>query len=91
VDFDHGNSTNSTLPQLKFSGITASGGGTSLKWTAAPGAQFQVQWTDKLSQPWNTDTNIITSSDGSFTFTDDGSQTAPLGVMRFYRLVQISP
>jgi subtilisin-like proprotein convertase family protein len=91
VDFDHGNSTNSTLPQLKFSGITASGGGTSLKWTASPTAQFQVQWTDNLSQPWNTDTSIITSEDGNFTFTDDGSQTAPLGVMRFYRLVQISP
>ena len=91
VDFDHGNSTNSILPQLKFSGITASGGGTSLKWTASPTAQFQVQWTDNLSQPWNTDTSIITSEDGNFTFTDDGSQTAPLGVMRFYRLVQISP
>lgn len=91
VDFDHGNSTNSILPQLKFSGITASGGGTSLKWTASPTAQFRVQWTDNLAQPWNTEPTVITSEDGSFTFTDDGSQTAPLGVMRFYRLVQISP
>jgi hypothetical protein len=93
VDFDHGNSTNSTLPQLEFSGITASasGGGTTLKWTASPSAQFQVQWKDDLTQPWNTDPVVIKSDDGNFTFTDDGSQTAPPGAMRFYRLVQISP
>jgi hypothetical protein len=50
-----------------------------------------MQWTDDLTQPWNTDTNVITSSDGNFNFTDDGSQTGPLGTQRFYRLVQISP
>ena len=38
-----------------------------------------------LAQPWNTDTNIITSSTGDFIFTD----TVPPGQMRFYRLVQI--
>ena len=74
-----------------FGGVAASGGGTTLKWTASAGAQFQVQWTDDLTQPWNTDPAVITSSDGNFTFTDDGSQTAPLGTARFYRLVQISP
>jgi len=84
-------STNEYSVPLLVSGITASGGGTTLKWTASPGAQFQMQWTDDLAQPWNTDTNVITSGNGNFTFTDDGSQTAPLGATRFYRLVQISP
>ena len=84
-------STNEYSVPLLVSGITASGGGTTLKWTASPGAQFQVQWTDDLTQPWNTDPVVIKSDDGNFTFTDDGSQTAPLGTMRFYRLVQISP
>ena len=90
VDFDHGNATNSSVP-LIIGGVTAGGGGTTLQWTALPGAQFQVQWTDDLAEPWKTDPAVITSSDGNFTFTDDGSQTAPPGAARFYRLVQISP
>jgi subtilisin-like proprotein convertase family protein len=76
---------------LVLSSVTASGNGASMNWTAAPTAQFQMQWKDDLTQPWNTDPTVITSSDGNFNFTDDGSQTAPLGVMRFYRLVRISP
>ena len=90
VDFDHGNATNSSV-SLIIGGVTAVGGGTTLQWTALPGAQFQVQWTDDLAEPWKTDPAVITSSDGNFTFTDDGSQTAPPGAARFYRLVQISP
>ena len=89
VDFDHGNAATSGLPAI--TGVSVSGGGIKLQWTASASAQFEVQWTDDLTQPWNTDTNVITSSDGNFSFTDDGSQTAPLGAMRYYRLVQISP
>jgi len=91
VDFDHGNATNSGLPALIIHGVKASGSGTTMNWTASASAQFQMQWTDDLAQPWNTDTNVITSGDGNFSFTDDGLQTAPLGTQRFYRLVQISP
>ena len=87
VDFDHGNSAGSGLPAIA---IMASESGTTLAWTASPTAQFQVEWTDDLTQPWTTDPAIITSSDGNFTFTDDGSQTAPLGASRYYRLVQIA-
>jgi hypothetical protein len=93
VDFDHGNSTNqSILPALVFGSVTTSSSGVTLKWTASPGAQFQVQWKNDLTQPWNTITNpATTTSGGVSTFTDDGSQTAPPGAMRFYRIVQISP
>ena len=88
VDFDHGNAIGSGLPAIA---VSASASGTTLQWTASPTAQFQVEWTDDLTQPWQTDTNVITSGDGNFTFTDDGSQTAPLGATRYYRLVQIAP
>jgi hypothetical protein len=88
VDFDQGNVVS---PSLVIAGITTSSSGTTLSWTAPSSAQFEVKWTDDLTQPWNTDTNVITSSDGNFTFTDDGSQTAPLGRQRYYRLVEISP
>ena len=91
VDFDHGNAPGSGLPALVINGIKASGSGTTMNWTASASAQFQMQWTDDLTQPWNTDTNVITSGDGNFNFTDDGLQTAPLGTQRYYRLVQISP
>jgi len=90
VIFDHGNAPDSGSP-ASISSVSASGSGTTLKWKASPTAHFEVQWKDDLAQPWNTDTNVITSSTGNFTFTDNGSQTAPLGPMRFYRLVQISP
>jgi subtilisin-like proprotein convertase family protein len=86
VDFDQGNAA-----PLVISGVAVSGNATTFKWTASPTAQFEVEWSDDLTKPWQTDTNVITSSDGNFTFTDDGAQTAPLGAMRFYRLVQISP
>ena len=82
------------MPQFRVATAiapAASVSGTTLAWTASPTAQFQVEWTDDLTQPWQTDTNVITSGDGNFTFTDDGSQTAPLGATRFYRLVQIAP
>lgn len=91
VDFDKGNGGSSSGGSLIISSISVSGSATTLNWTASPSAQFQIQWTDDLTQPWNTDSQVITSSDGNFTFTDDGSQTAPLGVQRYYRLVQIAP
>jgi len=73
------------------SSISVSGGGTTLTWSGAPGAEFQVQWTDDLTQPWNTVDGTITSGDENYSFTDDGSQTAPLGDQRFYRIVQVFP
>ncbi len=94
VDFDRGNSTNSTLPQIVVSKVAQTGGGTiQFQWTASSSSPVEVQWTTNLaSQVWNTITNpATTTSNGVSTFTDDGSQTAPLGAVRFYRLVQPSP
>ena len=93
VDFDHGNSTNSTLPQLVVSKVVQTGGGKiQFQWTASSSAPVEVQWTTNLaSQVWNTITNPATTTvNGVSTFTDDGSQTAPLGAVRFYRLVQVN-
>ena len=87
VDFDTATRRVHGLPLS----VAASGSGTTMNWTASPSAQFQMQWKDDLTAPWNTAPTVITSGDGNFSFTDDGSQTAPLGTMRFYRLVQISP
>src|ERR1019366_1786787 len=77
----------------QFGGVKVTGGSIQLQWNASAGAQVQVQWTTNLaSQAWRTITDpATTTSNGVSTFTDDGSQTAPLGRMRFYRLVQPSP
>ncbi|HEY5232223.1 MAG TPA: S8 family serine peptidase [Verrucomicrobiae bacterium] len=94
VDFDRGNSANSTLPQLVVSKVVQTGGGKiQFQWTASSSSPVEVQWTTNLaSRVWNTITNpATTTSNGVSTFTDDGSQTAPLGAVRFYRLVQVSP
>jgi len=97
VDFDHGNAPGSGKPLLVVSKVVQTGGGTGGKiqfqWTASSSSPVQMQWTTNLaSQTWNTITNpATTTSNGVSTFTDDGSQTAPLGAVRFYRLMQPSP
>jgi len=77
------------VPSVSFSKITVTPGAVQLEWIAATNLQFQVQWTASLAPPppWNTFTNILTSTTGLFTFTDDGSQTGGLGATRFYRLL----
>jgi hypothetical protein len=79
-----------------FNTITKSGGGgTVLNWTAPVTLRFQVQWS--LIVPatnWTSFTNIVTASatnagTGTFSFTDDGSQTGGFGTQRFYQLLQL--
>jgi len=69
--------------------VVSTPGGVVLTWNGAVTDTYHVQWTDALSSfpiTWQTVPTAITSGTGVFTFTDDGSQTAPLGPLRFYRL-----
>ena len=89
VDFDHGNPAPGPA-SVKFSSVKTSSSGIRLSWTAAAGSHYQVQWKNSLTGAWNTVTNPATAtSNGVSTFTDNGSQTATLGSMRFYRLVWV--
>jgi len=89
VDFDAGNAPGSGLPLL-VSNVKVSGGAVHLSWSVTSGAQYQVQWKTNLAAAWNTITNPATATtNGVATFTDNGAQTAPLGPMRFYRLVRV--
>ena len=76
---------------MHFSAASYSGGRISLKWAVGNGVQYAVQWKNTLTGPWNTITPTTTVTNGVATFTDNGSQTAPLGATRFYRLVQLPP
>jgi hypothetical protein len=80
----------STTTNLTVSTVQVAPGGVTLTWYGDLNATYQVQWTDTLFPPtWATVATNITSTTGVFTFTDDGNPllTAPLGAMRFYRLL----
>jgi hypothetical protein len=76
-------------PVSNFS-ITTTNGGIWLKWTGLTNYLYQVQWTTNLPPPaaWNTVSNLLLSStNGVFTFFDDGSLTGGFGPVKFYRLI----
>jgi hypothetical protein len=61
-----------------------------LQWTASPNRRFSVEWTDSLSPAaWQPVPGVITSATTAYTFTDNGSLTAPLNANRFYRVRQV--
>jgi subtilisin-like proprotein convertase family protein/sugar lactone lactonase YvrE len=91
VDFNGTNNV-ATPSSLRFTSAVRKASGIGLQWTAPPAAQVEVQWSDALTSPmqWNTITNpAATTSNGVTSFTDNGSQSAPLGAHRFYRLVKV--
>jgi hypothetical protein len=72
--------------------ITASTNGIFLHWSSSADNQFIVQWSPSLApSAWAPFTNLITSTNGTFSFHDDGSQSGGLGPTRFYRLRQLPP
>jgi subtilisin-like proprotein convertase family protein len=73
-----------------ISGISRSGSGVTIHWTASASNQFRIQWANSLPiAAWNTLSTVVTSANGNFSFTDDGSQTGGLGSQRYYRLQQL--
>ncbi len=70
--------------------IATGADGVRLQWAAPAASQFQVQWTPSLTPPaWTPFTDVLTSTDGTFEFLDDGSQTGGLANGRYYRLQQL--
>jgi hypothetical protein len=65
--------------------VTFTNGGFLLTWYAPTNDQFRVQWTTNLAPAiiWTPFPGIITSTNGTFTFTDTN---APL-VLKFYSLL----
>ena len=72
-----------------ISSVQVTPGGVVLTWFGPVSATYHVQWTDALAPlplTWGTVPAPITSTNGIFTFTDDGSLTGGLNSPRFYRL-----
>jgi hypothetical protein len=65
-------------------------GTASLNWSAPPGQKFTVQWSSSISPAsWTAFPGVVTSSNTTFTFSDDGSQTGGLKSPRFYQIVPV--
>jgi hypothetical protein len=72
-----------------ISSIAYDSNGTLLRWAAPTNSQFGLQWTSSLNPAsWITFPGLVTSTNGTFSFFDDGSQTGGLESNRWYRLRQ---
>jgi hypothetical protein len=69
--------------------IVETNSGYLLTWNGPTNLQYNVQWAPDLPPTWNTVAPPVTSTNGLFEFFDDGTQTAPLGPQRFYRVEQV--
>ncbi len=58
----------------------------SFAWYAPTNQSYQVDYTDALPPAWTTLTNVITSTNGTFNFTDDGTNSGGFGPSKFYRV-----
>ena len=58
----------------------------SFAWNAPTNIIYQVDYTTNLLTGWMTFTNLITSTNGTFHFTDEGTHSGGFGNTRFYRL-----
>ena len=59
-------------------------------WLAPTNESFQVDYSTNLLSGWKTLTNVIKSTNGTFGFTDSGTNSGGFGTNKFYRL-QNSP
>lgn len=58
----------------------------SFAWSAPTNISYQVDYSTNLLTGWTTFTNIITSTNGTFDFTDNGTNSGGFGNTKFYRL-----
>ncbi len=68
--------------------VTATGA-LRIMWNGSASARYQVFFSDELPPVWNPVGGAVTSLTGDFEFTDDGTETAPMGTFRLYRLQRL--
>ena len=70
--------------------IVFSGNVLTLKWNAPPNLRFVAEYTDSLFPIlWKPFPDYITSTNGVYTFTDDGTKTGGPNPTRYYRFLQV--
>ena len=58
----------------------------SFAWSAPTNVTYQVGYSTNLTMGWMTLTNLVTSTNGAFNFTDNGTNSGGFGNTKFYRL-----
>ena len=58
----------------------------SFAWMAPTNITYQVDYSTNLTMGWMTLTNLVTSTNGAFNFTDNGTNSGGFGNTKFYRL-----
>src|SRR5208283_871044 len=58
----------------------------SFAWTAPTNITYQVAYTTNLLSGWTALTILVSSTNGTFNFTDDGTNSGGFGSTKFYRL-----
>ncbi|HEV2330405.1 MAG TPA: S8 family serine peptidase [Verrucomicrobiae bacterium] len=75
-------------PTPVITGATATTNSVTVQWSASKNDLFQVEWTTNIiSSTWTLLPQVVTSTTGSFIFTDNNPPVA----MKFYRLVWLPP
>lgn len=88
--FVEGLSPKTIAPPVSFTLTSFTPSGLTLEWTAPPGTRFVAEYTETLFPPnWQPYPDYITSTNSVVTFSDDGTQTAPLGPTRYYRFFEV--
>ena len=82
--------TNLTITATNIGGTN----GFMLQWQGPANFQYEIQWTADLLPPlvWHTVLNpvinvVVTTTNGHFSFFDDGTLTGGFGPMKFYRVL----
>jgi Domain of unknown function (DUF4185) len=55
-------------------------------WGAPTNITYQVDYSTNLTSGWTTFTNLISSTNGTFNFTDEGTNSGGFGSTKYYRL-----
>jgi len=77
-------------PAVGIQSIQRTPGGIKLAWLSVTNAAYEVQWSSTLVNPnWSSFSQPVTSTNGQFIFTDDGTQTGGPVPARFYRLKRV--
>lgn len=58
----------------------------SFSWNAPTNQIYQVEYSSNVLSGWSTFTNLITSTNGTFNFTDNLNTSGGVGATRFYRV-----
>jgi hypothetical protein len=76
----------SIIPQIDAGTLVYKRNKFSFAWSAPTNESYQVEYTDSLPPSWTTFTNVITSTNGTFSFTNDESNGSGLPPSRSYRV-----